>query len=131
MLVTEDIAVVGGDQKTLNVFKNYTPFRRCIAHISDEHVETAENLDIIMLMYNLQFEQNLNADGDLDNVTTADSPSFKYKSDLLEDLNFRSTTANANPNIAASHRLFTNAKIVVPTKYLSVFFRSLEMPLIN
>ena len=84
-----------------------------------------------MLMYNLQFEQNLNADGDLDNVTTADSPSFKYKSDLLEDLNFRSTTANANPNIAASHRLFTNAKIVVPTKYLSIFFRSLEMPLIN
>ena len=26
---------------------------RCVTHINDEHVETAENLDIIMLMYNL------------------------------------------------------------------------------
>ena len=34
-------------------FKNCAPFRRCITHINDEHVETAENLDIIMLMYNL------------------------------------------------------------------------------
>ena len=25
----------------------------CVTHINDEHVETAENLDIIMSMYNL------------------------------------------------------------------------------
>ena len=29
------------------------PFKRCVTHINDEHVETAENLGIIMPMYNL------------------------------------------------------------------------------
>ena len=64
-------------------------------------------------------------------VTTAGSASFKYKSSLLKDLNSRNVASNANPNIADAHRLFTNAKIAVPLKYLSTFFRSLEMPLIN
>ena len=43
----------------------------------------------------------------------------------------RNVAANANPDIAAAHRLFTNAKIVVPLKYLSNFFKILGMPLIN
>ena len=38
---------------------------------------------------------------------------------------------NVNPDIANARRLFTNAKIIVPLKYLSNFFRSLEMSLIN
>ena len=33
-------------------FKNCAPFTKCITHI-DEHLETAENLDMIMPMYNL------------------------------------------------------------------------------
>ena len=32
---------------------NCAPFTRCGTHINDEHVETVENLDIIMPMYNL------------------------------------------------------------------------------
>ena len=35
------------------VFKNCALFTKCITHINDEHLETAENLDIIMPMYNL------------------------------------------------------------------------------
>ena len=34
-------------------FKNCAPFTRCVTHINDEHVEIAENLNIIMSMYNL------------------------------------------------------------------------------
>ena len=34
-------------------FKNFTPFTRSVTHINDEHVETAENLDIIMPMFSL------------------------------------------------------------------------------
>ena len=60
-----------------------------------------------------------------------DSSSLKYKSSLLKGLNSRNVAANANPNIIVAHRLFTNAKIAVPLKYLSNFFRSLGMPLIN
>ena len=52
--------LVAGDIKVTNiaadanvVFKNCAPFTRCVTHINDEHIETAENLDIIMSMYNL------------------------------------------------------------------------------
>ena len=52
-----------------------------------------------------------------DNVTTDHSASFKYKSSVLGK--------------SAVPGLFRNAKIVVSLKYLSGFFRPLEMPLIN
>ena len=35
------------------VLKNCAPFTKCNLEINDEHVNTAENLDIVMLMYNL------------------------------------------------------------------------------
>ena len=34
-------------------FKNCAPFTRCVTQINDEHVEAAENFDIIIPMYNL------------------------------------------------------------------------------
>ena len=46
ILVTGDIKVAN----TNVAFKNCAPFTRCVTHMSDEHVETAENLDIIMPM---------------------------------------------------------------------------------
>ena len=76
-------------------------------------------------------EQNMNNVGNPDNVVTANSSSFKNKLSLIKGLNSRHVAANTNPDIANAHRLFTNAKIVVPLKYLSNFFRSLEMRLIN
>ena len=57
------------------------------------------------------------------NLTADNSTSFKYKVNLL------GTIDAANPDNARAGRL--NVKIVVPLKYLSNFFRSLEMPLIN
>ena len=47
-----DIKVVGVAADTV-AFKNCSPFTRCVTHINDEPVETAENLDIIMPIYNL------------------------------------------------------------------------------
>ena len=55
-------------------------------------------------------EQNMNGENPAD-VTTAGSSSFKYKSSLIENKN--------------------DATIAVPLKYMSNFFGSLEMPLIN
>ena len=53
ILVTGDIKVADVAANTNVVFKNCAPFTRCATHINDEHVETAENLDLIMPMYNL------------------------------------------------------------------------------
>ena len=73
---------------------------KCITHINDEHIDNADNLDIIMHMYNLieysdnysdtsrslwhfkRDKQSMN-NGNPANVTTADSSSFKYKSSFL------------------------------------------------
>ena len=51
--MTGDIKIAGINADTNVEFKNCTPFTRCVSHINDEHVETAENLEIIMPMYNL------------------------------------------------------------------------------
>ena len=48
--VTGDIRAKGGNAGTKVAFKNCAPFTR---YINDEHTNAAENLDIIVPMYNL------------------------------------------------------------------------------
>ena len=99
--MTGDIKVADVAADTNVAFKNCALFTRCVTHINDEHVETAENLDIILPMYNLfeysdnyvdssgslwQFrrdKQNMTNAGNPDNVTADGLSSFKYKCDLL------------------------------------------------
>ena len=113
--------------------KNCAPFTKCNLEIHDEHVDKAENLDIVMPMYNLieysdnyqdssatlyQYKRDESPDNNVD-LTANNSASFKYKVNLL-----------GNP-VVTNCIVKRNLKIVVPLKYLSNFFRSLEMPLIN
>ena len=139
ILLTGDIKVAAVGADTSVPFKNCAPFTRCATHINDEHVVTAENLDIIMPMYNLieysdnysdssgslwqlkRDESPMNNAGNTLNVSLDNSTSFKYKASLLG----KATDADGN------YRSLKNTKIVVPLKYLSNFFGSLEMPLIN
>ena len=53
------------------------------------------------------------------NLTADNSSSFKYKVSLLGD------------SVLHGNITKRSVKVVVPLKYLSNFFRSLEMPLIN
>ena len=62
----------------------------------------------------------MNDIGNPENVDTGDLPSFKCKSSIL-----------GNPVASNGNGVLRNAKIILPLKYLSNFFRSLEMPLIN
>ena len=96
--------IVTGDKKVEDVaadtnvaFKNCALFTRCVTHINDEHVETAEDVEIIIPMYNLieyadnyadssgslyQFrrdESPMNDAGNPLNVALGNSASFKYK----------------------------------------------------
>ena len=63
-------------------------------------------------------EQNMN-DGNPANITATDSSSFKYKSSLFK------------PVTAVDKGVLKDVKIAVPLKYLSKFWRFLEIPLIN
>ena len=100
ILVTGDITATGGDANTKVAFKNCAPFTKCVTHINDEHVDNADNLDIVMPMYNLieysdnysdtsgilwQFKrdkQKIN-NGNPANVTTDGSSLFKCKSSWI------------------------------------------------
>ena len=137
--MTGDIKVADIAADTNDAFNNWAPFTRCVTHINDEHVETAENLDIIMPMYNLieysgnyadssrslyQFKRDeypMNNAGNPLNVALENSTSFKYKASLL----------GKPDDDDGNDRSLKNIKIVMPLKYLSNFFRSIEMPLIN
>ena len=128
ILVTRDIKVTGIPADTNVAFKNCTPFARCGTHINDEHVETADNVGIIMPMYNLieysdnyadysgsfyQFKRDeslITNAGNPDNVALDNLTSFKYKASLG-----KVTDADGND------RSLRNTKIVVPLKYLSNF----------
>ena len=48
-----DPAVVPDLNLTRLALKKFAPFTKCNLEINDEHVDTAENLDIAMLLYNL------------------------------------------------------------------------------
>ena len=101
ILVTGDINFADAAANTNVAFKNCAPFTRCVTHINDENVETAENLDIITPMYNLieysdnyadssgslyQFKRDespTNDDGNPLNVAFGNSTFFKYKASLF------------------------------------------------
>ena len=53
VIVTGNILATNGNADNKVAFKNYAPFTRCVTHINNELVETAENLDVIMPLYNL------------------------------------------------------------------------------
>ena len=129
ILVTGDIKVANIAADNNVAFKNCAPFTRCVTHVNGEHVKTAENLDIIMPMYNLieysdnyadssgslyQFKRDespMNNAGNPNNVALDNSTSFKYKASLLG----KADDADGND------RSLKNTKIVVPLKYLSNF----------
>ena len=135
ILVDGTIRGTGGNNNTRLALKNCAPFSKCNLEINDEHVDTAENLDIVMPTYNLieysdnyqdssatlyQYKRDEPPEANaINDLTANNSSSFKYKISLLGDRNL----------VGGIARL--NVKFVVPLKYLINFFRSLEMPLIN
>ena len=118
-------------EATQVVFKNCAPFKDCRTEVNDTFVDYADFINITMPMYNLieysdnysdtsgslwQFKRDEiinNADVTNDN----NAPSFKYKANLIGNTETNGTKKGV--------------KIAIPLKYLSNFWRSLEIPLIN
>ena len=127
------ILVTGNTQnKSANsvvAFKNCAPFLTCDVTINDEHVENAEDLDIVLPMYNLLEYSN--------NYQDSTGRLYQFKRDEPPDDN--SNVANNTTGLVYKSKLISgtddnnvnNVKLVVALKYVSNFFRSLEMPLVN
>ena len=115
-------------------FKNNALFVSCISKINNILVDNAEDLDIVMLMYNLleysknyskttgslwnyyRDEPNRGANNNI-NHSIKDSKSFDYKT---------STTRKLEGN-----KTEKEFEIVVPLRHLSNFWRTIDIPLIN
>ena len=129
------------DAKTRNkklIFKNNTPFRSCISKINNTFIDNAEDLDIVMPMYNLfEYSSNYsmtsgslwnyyrdeikysgienNDDGNkINNNKTITIKSFEYKTKWIGRTQYDNNTLNA--------------KSIVPLKYLSNSWRFLDLP---
>ena len=106
--------------------KNCAPFINCKSEINNTEIDVAKDIDIVMPVYNLLEYSNYYSEtlGSLwqyfkdepnDNLT--DSESLKSKIKITEN-----TPADGNTK---------DVEIIIPLKYLSNFWKTLKMPLIN
>ena len=118
------------------VFKKNAPFINCVSKINGVQIDNAEDLDVVIPMYNLleyiknyrettgsfwnyyKDKPNSGINGGI-NYLIMGSKSFDYKANFIE--------GGVTQNILAKN----DVKIVVPLKYLSNFWRTLNTPLIN
>ena len=128
ILVTGNINVAGADN-TKVAFKNCSPFRKCRIEINETFIDEAEDINIAMPMYNF-IEYS-------DNYSDTSGSLWQFRGDEIEG-NVDLTVDNHIPNNSSSYKykssLITNRngiKIAEPLKYLSNFWRSLQILLIN
>ena len=104
-------------------FENNAPFINCISKINGMQIDNAEDLDVVMPMYNLlEYSKNYKkATGSLwnydrdepSNPLSTNSESFKYKTSIL----------GKTPQ---NNDLLTNAEVVIPLKHLSNFWSGIK-----
>ena len=127
--------------------KNSAPSISCISKINNVLIDNAEDLDIVMPMYNLieysknyskttgslwnYYRDELTSDTNNNNnfnKNVVNSRSFKYKTSII------GSAYNVDENndvYVANKAVAKDVEIVVPLKHLSKFWRTLDMPLIN
>ena len=118
------------------IFKNCAPFTNCISEINNMQIDNAKDINIVMPMYNL-IEYS-------DNYAKTTGSLWQYCKDIpARNANNNNIVIFAEDNITDSIKFKAkitgqtgddgtkDVEIMVPLKYLSNFWRTLEMPLIN
>ena len=136
ILVKGTIAIAGAgdnaaarqaDERNKGVaFKYCAPFTNCISEINNTQVDNAKDIDIVMPMYNLKEYS--------DNYVKTTGSLWQYfrddPSDKLADFeSFKSKIKITGKTPDDGNE--KDVEIMVPLKYLSNFWRTLEMALIN
>ena len=141
IVVKETITIVRPNAAKRNkevTFKNNTPFINCISKINDVKIDNAEDLDVVMPIYNLlECSKNYKkTTGSLwnyhrdepSNPLSSNSKSFKYKTSITgKTYNIGAGEEGYDANKVGKNE----AEVVIPLKYLSNFWRGLNIPLIN
>ena len=138
-ITVNNTAAADADANNTNkkvIFKNCASFTECISRINNTQVDDAKCIDIIMSMHNL-IEYS-------DNYSKTSGSLWQYCKDILavnvngDIVYFNGANATDSFNFKTKIKAQTdddgeinNVEIMVPLKYLSNFWRTLEMPLIN
>ena len=131
IVVKGTITVTNPDNAKRNkavAFKNNAPFINCISKINGVKIDNAEDLDVVMPMYNLlEYSKNYRkTTGSLwnyyrdepSNPLNTDSESFKYKTSITGNTyNIGDGEQNCDANKVGKKE----TEIVVPLKHLSNF----------
>ena len=140
------------------MLKNNAPFVSCITRINGQLIEDADDLDIVMPMYNL-FEYSKNYrktigslynyyrdelsddadDNNFDNIKVVNSNTFKYKNKIIGntyDVDARIPNPDGagqiyNPIYNVNNEGTQEIELAIPLKYLGNFWRALNIPLIS
>ena len=127
------------------ILKTNAPFVSCITRINGELIEDADDLDIVMPMYNLleysknyrktigslynYYRDELTNDGNdnnFDNRNLVNSEAFKYKNKITG--NTYNVDAGAQGNDVNKNGT-QKIELAIPLKYLGNFWRALNIPL--
>ena len=138
--VTVNGAVNGAENEILRrnrplILKNNAPFVSCMTKINNEFIEDADDLDIVMPMYNLlEYSKNYrktigslynyyrdelsddNNPNNFPNTNVVNSNAFEYKNKITGNTNNQGTK---------------DVELAIPLKYLGNFWRALNIPLIS
>ena len=136
-ITVNNIAAADADPNNTNrkvIFKNCAPFINGISEINDTQVDNAKDIDIVMPMYNLiKYSDNYSkTSGSLwqycKDIPAVDNNNVivNFTENNLTDLfNFKVKMTGQTGDDGTK-----NVEIMVPLKYLSNFWRTLEMSLI-
>ena len=108
------------------MFKNCVPFTKCISRINNTDIDTDQDIDIVMPIYNLNECS--------DNYSKTSGRFWQYYKDDPNDNITQSESFKSKIKITGKTSAAGNTKdveIIVPLKFLSTFWRTLEMSLIN
>ena len=122
-----DAAARQADKRDKGVaFENCASFTNCISEINNTQVDNAKDIDIVMPMYNLiEYSDNYAKTTGSLRQYLRDEPD----DDLEDSESFKSKIKKAGKTPNDDNE--KDVEIMVPLKYLSNFWRTLEMPLIN
>ena len=106
--------------------KYFAPFTKCISRRNNTNIDTGQDIDIVMPMYNL-IEYS-------DNYSKTSGSLWQYYNDEPNDNITKSKLFKSKIKTTGIIPLAGNKKdvqVIVPLKYFSNFWRTVEMPLIN
>ena len=118
------------------IFKTCALFTDCISKINNTQVDNAKDIDVVMPMYNLiEYSDNYSKTSGSLWQYCKDIPAVNNDGNIVDfngananDLfNFKTKITGQTDN----NGRIENVEIMVPLKYLSNFWRTLQMPLIN